>query len=209
MRRGNGKKKIMKEMAVLIMLSVALCNCSLSSGETSEQNLTETVGGSSSPEASITLSDLRKEEFPFEGMENLTCREYDEDNILGLSAIYVSDQMLVFCFRRNDIWRDYEASHSRIDINGIDEQGIVADIIDYSMAESKQFFWVHIKKDKDGKAAGFGISDHVFGYSVYGLKETRLTVQEWDTTILERQIYENDKWGEVIKYDLEPLHVPN
>ncbi len=209
MRKGYCKKKVLTVISGLVFLSMVLCGCDSSVGKTSEHNSTESITESNVPESSTSSEGRREEEFPFDGMENLTCHEYDEENILGLSAIYVGEKMLVFCFQRNDIWRDYEENNTQIDIDGIDEQGFVVDIASYSMAESSHFFWVHIEKDKEGETAGFGVSDHAHGYSIYGLKETRLGVQEWDTNILERQVYENDHWGEVIRYDLGPMHVPN
>jgi hypothetical protein len=212
MKRGNGKKRVLKEIAVSIILSMALCGCNFSAKEPSEQNPTETVTESSTPEVDKNSADLRKEELPFEGMESMTCQEYDEDNILGLSAIYVNEQMLVFCFQRTDIWRGYEANHSQIDVIGLDEKGYPTDISYHVMAESQHFFWIQIKQGDEGKAAGFGLSGHSIAYSVYGLTRTQLTAQkgiEGEVIVIEKQVYENNRWGEPVNSEVGPKHVPN
>jgi len=212
MRKGYCKKKVLTVISGLVFLSMVLCSCDSSVGKTSEHNSTESITESNVPESSTSSEGRREEEFPFDGMENLTCHEYDEENILGLSAIYVGEQMLVFCFQRNEIWRDYEANHVQTDVIGLDEKGYPTGISSYALKESKSFFWIQIECSNGGEAAGIGVTGTSFAYSVFGLDRTLVTNQKGikgDITVIEKQVYENNQWGEPVEFDVGPKHVPN
>ncbi|MBR3468322.1 MAG: hypothetical protein IKH28_01265 [Lachnospiraceae bacterium] len=209
MKRGNGKKRVLKEIAVSIILSMALCGCDFSAGEPTEQNPTETVTESSTPEVDKNSADLRKEELPFEGMESMTCQEYDEDNILGLSAIYVGDHNYVCCFVRNAIWKDFEERFGDISVYAADGQDHVITISGYEIEESKNFFWVQIYAEDKDKVKGVSIANIYYGYSVLGLENPKLTIMDLMDNKLKVQLFEDGQWGETIDYDMSPIHQPD
>ncbi|MBQ6095805.1 MAG: hypothetical protein IJL09_10420 [Lachnospiraceae bacterium] len=209
MRRGNVKKRVLKEIVVSIILSVALCGCSFSVGEPTEQNPTETVTKSSTPEVVKDSADLHKEEFPFESMESMNCQEYDEENILGLSAIYIGEHDLVFCFACNTIWRGFKESSSEISIYGVDEQGLIMPILGHEIKKSTSYFWVRIYAEQMDEVKGVGITNSHYGYSVQGLESPRLTIQEAQYLKFKSQLLENDHWGEVVDYEVSPIHQPD
>lgn len=208
MRKGYCKKKALTVISGLVFLSMVLCSCDSSAGKTSEHNSTESIT-ESVPESSISSTDARKEEFPFDGMENLTCHEYDEENILGLSAIYVGEQMLVFCFQDNDLWRNYKERHDEIEVRGLTDEGRGVSLLGYTLEESTHFFWVRVEDDNKEEVAGFALSSSLGYYSVRGLINPQLNIREKYSSIIKGQAFENDCWGEVFERDLAPVIIPN
>ena len=206
MRRGNGKKNPLMGILLLSILLLTLCACSSSAWKTSEHNSTEAAMESSAPEESINPTEMRKSEFPFDGFEKLICQEYDENNILGLSAIYVGEHDYVYCFVCNEIWKDFTERNSDISIRGVDKEQRRITISGYEIEESEHYFWVRIYAEDIEKVKGFSIDDIYVGYSVLGLENPKLTI--FDLMYLKQkiQLFEDGRWGEIIDYDGGPIH---
>ena len=187
-------------MGILLfcILSLTLCACSSSAGKSSEHNSMEASTESSAPEESINPVEMRKSEFPFDDLEKLTCHEYDENNILGLSAIYVGEHDYVYCFVCNEIWKDFTERNSDISIHAVNKERRRITISGYEIEESEHYFWVRIYAEDIEEVKGFYIDDIYDGYSVLGLENPQLTI--FDLMYLKQkiQLFEDGRWGEII-----------
>lgn len=206
MRRGNGKKNPLMGILLFCILSLTLCACSSSAGKSSEHNSMEASTESSAPEESINPAEIRKSEFPFDGLEKLTCHEYDENNILGLSAIYVGEQDFVYCFVSNEIWKDFTERFSDISIHVADEDYRFMTISDYETEASKHYFWVQIYVEDIEKMKGVCIDNTFYGYSVSEYGKLQLGIEDIMNYKIKLQSFEDGQWGEITDHLIGPIH---
>ncbi len=197
----------MRKMWVLMLcfLIMALCGCELMKGNSSSEISTEIPSETATSESDGINKDLVQEEFPFDDVTEVSCQEYDENNILGLKAIYVSDLVLIYCFSQKEIWKDYGNDNDGIAVYGLDELDCRIATPKYSFKESDHFIWVRIERDKDKRIVGFSISidQSYLHYSIYGLLDLQLTIQDAKHNESQTQMFRDNQWGEIVNYKLD------
>lgn len=204
-------RDVMRKMKVLTLcfLIMTLCGCEFMKGNSSSEVSTEIPSEPVTSESDGINEDWVQEEFPFDDVTEVSCQQYDENNILGLKAIYVGDHVLAYCFLKNDIWRDYKEANDKIDVCGLDEFDCIVNISNYVLEESDHFFWVRIERDGEKKAVGFGLNKHSFGYSVNRLTDPQLIIQDIKHNELQKQTFKDNQWGEIVNYQLDLSIQPN
>ena len=218
-------KKIMNKGIVIIAL-LALTSCGIqpevtkresASQESSSlletektQNDVETKnsGESLESESSGETYDKSKrhlEEFPFEMPEDVTIYEFDDDNLLGLRAIFVGDDTITYCFWRKLVWNGFKPTRADIKFEGLEEveKGIPAD--EYLLKKTTHYYWVNIKRDEARKLKGFCIGYNSTYLYIFGIDKPIVKEQDFVMHIIKTQAFDGMNWGDIEIIDYNPI----
>ena len=218
-------KKIMEEGLVIIVL-LALASCGFqpevttkessaqeSSSQVEKENLqndvaTEVSGARSESESSGETYDKSKrhlEEFPFEMPEDVTIYEFDDDNLLGLRAIFVGDDTITYCFWRKLVWDGFKPTRADIEFHGLEEVEKAIPANDYLLKKTTHYYWVEIKRDEARKLKGFCISILGKSLRVFGIDKPIMKEQDTIMNITKSQTFDGMNWGDIEIIDLNPI----
>ena len=218
-------KKIMNKGMVIIAL-LALTSCGIqpevtkresASQESSSlletekmQNDVETKNSGESLESepsgeAYDKSKRHLEEFPFEMPKDVTIYEFDDDNLLGLRAIFVGDDTITYCFWRKLVWNGFKPTRADIEFHGLEEVEKAIPANDYLLKKTTHYYWVEIKRDEARKLKGFCISILGKSLRVFGIDKPIMKEQDTIMNITKSQTFDGINWDDIEIIDYNPI----